>query len=226
MSFVIRPPPKPHCGVVQPATELPQLTRAELEARVHGWVEEYLDFVWRSLRSLGVPRADCDDGCQKVWWVVARKAETIQPGKERSYIFSVVMRVASEMRRSEARHYVVPLDPELPSSEPGLEELCEQRRARSLLESLLASMPWEQRVVFVMFELEGLSSHEIARSLDVPRGTVASRLRLAREAFNRALSRYQSVRKSSVRLKPVAVHAMDADGATLDELPLEGAYNE
>lgn len=222
---MIRPPPKPHCASVEPVTEVPPLSRAELEARVQGWVEEYLDFVWRSLRSLGVPRADCDDGCQKVWWVVARKAAAIQPGKERSFIFSVVMRVASEMRRGAERSSVVPLDPELPSTDPDIEELCEQRRARSLLESLLEGMPWEQRVVFVMFELEGLSSHEIARSLNVPRGTIASRLRLAREAFNRALSRYQSVRKSSVRLKSPTWESA-SEGGMADALPWEGAYNE
>jgi DNA-directed RNA polymerase specialized sigma24 family protein len=41
------------------------------------------------------------------------------------------------------------------------------------------------RVVFVMFELEELSGDEIARLLDLPVGTVRSRLRLARVAFER-----------------------------------------
>jgi RNA polymerase sigma-70 factor (ECF subfamily) len=48
-------------------------------------------------------------------------------------------------------------------------------------------MSFEQRTVFILFELEGFSSVEIARELGTSRGTVASRLRLAREALERAL---------------------------------------
>ncbi len=205
-----------HCASVEPAVALTHRERANLNACVEAWVDEYLDFVWRSLRSLGVPAADCDDGCQKVWWVVARKASQIETGKERSFIFSVVVRVASEMRRRAARDSTLPLDPELPSTQPDVEELCEQRRARGILEKLLAGMPWEQRVVFVMFELEGVSTQDIAQTLDIPRGTVASRLRLARECFNRALGRYQSCFKSGVRL------AASTQGA----LQMEGAFND
>jgi len=188
---VIPPDDARHCGNVNPVPECPS-GAADLDRKVEAWVEEYVDFVWRSLRSLGVPRSDCDDGCQKVWWVVARKAASIEPGKERSFIFSVVVRVASEMRRCADRVSALPLDMDLPSREPEAEELCDRNRARALVAELLEGMPWEQRVVFVMFELEDCNSLEIAAALGVPRGTVASRLRLAREYFNRALSRYQS----------------------------------
>jgi RNA polymerase sigma-70 factor (ECF subfamily) len=162
-----------------------------LNQRVQLLVEQNVDFVWRNLRSLGVPPADCDDGCQKVWWVVARKLSGIEPGKERSFIFSVVVRVASDMRRSEARKPEATSEVDLVCQAPGPEELYEQRRARTLLESLLEGMPWDQRVVFVMYELEGLNSVDIARALELPRGTVASRLRLGRKYFERVLGRYQ-----------------------------------
>jgi RNA polymerase sigma-70 factor (ECF subfamily) len=175
------------------------------QARLRGLVAEHLDFVWRSLRTLGVPSADCDDGCQKVWCVVAKKLALIQDGKERSFIFSVVVRVASDMRRSLAARRSVSLsgesgpgasdapllDLELMSEEPDVEELVDRQRARDVLERILSQMPWEQRVVFGMFEIEGLGLQEIADALAVPRGTVASRLRLAREVFNRCLARHQ-----------------------------------
>jgi RNA polymerase sigma-70 factor (ECF subfamily) len=167
-------------------------------------VGEHLDFVWRSLRTLGVPAADCDDGCQKVWCVVAKKLTLIQDGKERSFIFSVVVRVASDMRRSLAARRSVslsgdavsgvnepPLEAQLISAEPDVEEVLDRQRARDVLERILSQMPWEQRVVFGMFEIEGLGLQEIADALAVPKGTVASRLRLAREVFNRCLARHQ-----------------------------------
>ena len=62
-------------------------------------VVEHNSFVWRSLHRLGVREADCADGCQRVWVVVARKLETIQSGKLESYLFSVLVRIASDMRR-------------------------------------------------------------------------------------------------------------------------------
>jgi RNA polymerase sigma-70 factor, ECF subfamily len=179
-----------------------------IQTRIRQLVTEHIDFVWRSLRALGVPTGDCDDGCQKVWWVVARKVASIEPGKERSFIFSVVMRVASDMRRSAQAQRkaslgdALPLDLDLASADPSAEELCDRQRARAMLEQLLGNIPWEQRVVFVMFEVEELGLQEIADALGVPRGTVASRLRLAREAFNRALARHQERAKHPSRPLP------------------------
>ncbi len=160
---------------------------------IHQLVAEYMDFVWRSLRRLGVAEADCDDGCQRVWVVLAKKISSIEPEKMRSYIFSVVVRIASEMRRARGRHQHEELDEHTPAlTALDAEGLLEQKRVRQLLDQVLSSMSWELRVVFVMFELEGSSSPEIAEALGVSRGTVASRLRLAREAFRRGVERLQA----------------------------------
>jgi RNA polymerase sigma-70 factor (ECF subfamily) len=47
-------------------------------------------------------------------------------------------------------------------------------------------MSIDLRAVFVLFELEQTTLSEIAVLLDVPRGTVASRLRRAREYYESA----------------------------------------
>jgi RNA polymerase sigma-70 factor (ECF subfamily) len=163
---------------------------AERHRRVRELVHEHMDFVWRSLRRLGVSAADCDDGCQRVWVVVAQKVDGIEAGKMKSYIFSVALRVASEMRRFERRHRHVELDEHHTAPQPlDPEGLLDEQRARQLLDELLSTLSWDLRTVFVMFEIEGFSSPEIAEALAVSRGTVASRLRLAREAFQRGLRR-------------------------------------
>jgi RNA polymerase sigma-70 factor (ECF subfamily) len=172
---------------------------AEHARRVHALVTEYMDFVWRSLRRLGVAEADCDDGCQRVWVVVAHKVATIDPEKVRSYIFSVVLRVASDLRRSHRRHQHLEFDERLESPVPAdTEGMLERREGRQVLDQLLSGLSWDLRTVFVMFEIEGLSSPEIAGVLGISRGTVASRLRLARAAFQRVLSRYQARAASTV----------------------------
>jgi RNA polymerase sigma-70 factor, ECF subfamily len=161
---------------------------------IQGLVREHLDFVWRSLRRLGVRDADCDDGCQRVWMVLARHQEHVVPSKERSFVFSVVLRIASEMRRGESRQgrweELDDASQQSPAGETSDPERCyERRRGLEKLDALLSTMSFELRDVFVMFELEGFSSVEIAQQLGVSRGTVASRLRLARESFQGGLAR-------------------------------------
>jgi len=181
--------PLPTAPCAAPAEPTP----AQIAARVQQLVAEHLDFVWRSLRRLGVAEADCDDGCQRVWVVLAKKVAFIEPAKTRSYVFSVVVRVASEMRRANGRQQHVELDEQLLAPTAlDAEGLLDQKRARELLDRVLSGLSWELRTVFVMFELEGLSSPEIAGALGVSRGTVASRLRLAREAFQRGVDRFRA----------------------------------
>ena len=54
---------------------------------------------------------------------------------------------------------------------------------------MLEHMPDELREAFVLFELEELSPPEVARMLEVPVRTVASRVRRAREQLRTARSR-------------------------------------
>jgi RNA polymerase sigma-70 factor (ECF subfamily) len=161
--------------------------------RVHALVNEYMDFVWRSLRRLGVVEADCDDGCQRVWVVLAQKMPVVEATKVRSYVFSVVVRIASEMRRSHRRHQHLAFDElDVEPTRPEAEGQLERRRVLELLDHILAGLSWELRTVFIMYEIEGMSSREIADVLGLSRGTIASRLRLGREAFQRSLQRHRA----------------------------------
>jgi RNA polymerase sigma-70 factor (ECF subfamily) len=56
-------------------------------------------------------------------------------------------------------------------------------------------MPLELRTVFVLFELEEMTASEIAQTLDIPPGTVASRLRRAREIFHEQSRRLRAAQE-------------------------------
>jgi len=149
-------------------------------------VAEHLDFVWRSLRRFGVPAADVDDATQQVFLIANDKLPKIHAGSERSFLVGVATRVASHVRRSyhrreaaEQRLSVNPLE-----ASPNPEELTQRLEARALLDRVLDAMPEELRAVFVLFELEELSIDQTASLLILPRGTVATRLRRAREVFH------------------------------------------
>src|SRR6188508_40322 len=63
-------------------------------------VAAHADFVWRSLRRLGVPAASADDATQQVFLVAQSKLPQIVEGRERGFLFGVAMNVAAHVRRS------------------------------------------------------------------------------------------------------------------------------
>jgi RNA polymerase sigma-70 factor (ECF subfamily) len=72
-----------------------------------------------------------------------------------------------------------------------VEDLVDRRRAVELADRVLAQMEPSLLTVFVLFEIEGLSTPEIAELVGVPLGTAASRLRRAREAFRSTAARME-----------------------------------
>ncbi len=70
-------------------------------------------------------------------------------------------------------------------------DAADARAAIELCDLALSKVDADVAEVFVLFELEGLSSPEIAASLEIPLGTVASRLRRAREQFRRVVTRLE-----------------------------------
>jgi RNA polymerase sigma-70 factor (ECF subfamily) len=65
------------------------------------------------------------------------------------------------------------------------EAAAQQRRLEALFAQVLEQLSLPLRAVFVLYELEDLTMAEIAETLQLPAGTVASRLRRGREAFER-----------------------------------------
>jgi RNA polymerase sigma-70 factor (ECF subfamily) len=63
---------------------------------------------------------------------------------------------------------------------------------RAVLDALLEAMPLDLRSVFVSYELEEMTVAEIASALGVPQGTAASRLKRAREVFDRLSRRFRA----------------------------------
>lgn len=154
------------------------------------------EFVWRLLRRFGVrPDATVDDAVQRVFEIAARKAESIGVGNERAFLFKTAVLVAAEERRrlqrSRART-AEGAEHELESPDPDPEAALELRRNRQRLDDVLDTLPEKLRSVFVLYEFEGLTGIEIAGLLGVPEGTVASRLRRARERFFTAARRLRA----------------------------------
>ncbi len=154
---------------------------------------EQFSFVWRALRRLGVSEADLPDVLQEVFLVVHRRLpDFVARADVRAWLYRICFRAARDRRRKAyARREVLTSDPIEPIDEPchsALDEL-ERREDARRFEAALEHLDLEQRAVLSLFELEGMAGPDIAVALEIPLGTVYSRLRLARAAFRRAVRR-------------------------------------
>lgn len=150
-------------------------------------------YVWRNLRRLGVSDSQLDDATQDVFLVVYRRLGDFESrSKLRTWIFGIVLRVASTYRRTAARRRTEPLDERTSETEPAGDDLLERAQAGRLLRRLLDGLDDDRRAVFVLAELEQMTAPEIAAALGVNLNTVYSRLRTARRDINAALARYRT----------------------------------
>jgi RNA polymerase sigma-70 factor, ECF subfamily len=176
-----------------------ELSLAGVDApRLRRIVERHFDVLWRFLRRLGIPEADVDDAVQEVILVVARRLADIEEQSERSFVFSTAFRIASDMRRRAERRREVgdALLEGIESAGLDPEATMESQRLAVLFAQVLEQLSLELRVVFVLYELEDFTMAEIAATLGVPPGTVASRLRRGREAFERLATKSLGQEKS------------------------------
>lgn len=166
------------------------------DGRLESMFHAHYDFVWRSLRRLGVAPGSIDDAAQEVFVVVSRKLDAIVVGKEKAFLFGTALRVASDHRRSQSRK---PMGEDVDvadiSDHVSPEALLDAKRRREVLDAIVAALPDDVRPVFVLFELEGMTMAEIAPLMELPPGTVASRLRRGRELFAASIKRLEAMRR-------------------------------
>jgi RNA polymerase sigma-70 factor (ECF subfamily) len=167
----------------------PSSVDADPGRRIAALIENHHGLVWRSLRRWGVSECEADDASQQVFLVAHRRLADIAPASERSFLLQTALRVAADFRRSrerrreEAGHDLAAVAD--PTANP--EDLLDRRRARAMLDTALEAMPMDLRTVFVLFEIEELTMAEISSVIEIPAGTVASRLRRARAAFRQTV---------------------------------------
>jgi RNA polymerase sigma-70 factor (ECF subfamily) len=115
----------------------------------------------------------------------------------RTWMVKILVNRAAMLRRTRKRHPESALPPALPasagsgSSGVGAESGVE---AKLDLTTMLEALSEDHREVILLRELEGLSYEEIAKALNIPRGTVESRLHRAREELRRKFKGYLSSR--------------------------------
>jgi RNA polymerase sigma-70 factor (ECF subfamily) len=165
--------------------------------RVRALVDEHWQRTARVLRHLGVREADLDDALQQVFIVAANRLADIQAGSERAFLARTAVNMAARVRRAHGRSRELAVEADAVDAAPGPDERIDRARALRWLDEILDAMDPTIRSVFVLYELEELTMAEIATALDLPPGTVASRLRRAREEFKDRARRLQLARTAT-----------------------------
>jgi len=174
-------------------SEKPERISAEALFRAHA------SYVATFAHRLGVPRDDVHDLVQEVFLVAHRKGGYEQgPARPRTWLCAIAVRLARKSHRERARRDS--------SDSPRIElaggaernpgEQLETRRSLEHVQQALETLDLDHRAAFVLYEIERESCEEIALALEVPVGTVYSRLHHARRKFMAAHDVLASGRRS------------------------------
>jgi RNA polymerase sigma-70 factor (ECF subfamily) len=153
--------------------------------------DDHLNYVWNSLRRLGIPAADVEDLTQDVFMKVFHALGDYDPARPmKPWLFGFCFRVASDYRKHVFHDRELGVDHLEHADEahnPEQQAALGEQRAMAL--RALAEVELERRAVLVMHDFNGHSIPEIVDVLGVPLNTLYSRLRLARAEFEAAVLR-------------------------------------
>lgn len=151
---------------------------------------EYFEYVWTNLRRLGVSDLDLDDAVQDVFLIMHRRADEFEGRSTvKTWLYGIARRIAFRYRRAAERSRRRSEALALLDRERGdLDRDLATRQAWRLLYAFLDTLDEEKREAFVIGEFEGLNRQQLGHALGVNPNTAYSRLRAARERFERTFA--------------------------------------
>lgn len=152
-------------------------------------VSKYYEALYRFAFSLARDEADACDLVQQTFYIWAAKGHQLRdPSKVKTWLFTTLHRGFLESRRRQTRFQHVELDSvtdELPPAPP----LPSNRLDTAHVIETLTRMDETYRAPVTLFYLQDCSYNEIAEILQVPLGTVKSRLSRGLAQLQQLLSR-------------------------------------
>ena len=150
-------------------------------------------------------RARAEDVLQETWLKVVRSAREYEPkAKFTTWLYTIARNLCVDSARKESYRQASSLEAPtgngaggeegralgeaLPDTGASPERGAYNARLRPLIERALASLPEEQREVFLLREYSGIAFKEIAEVTGVSENTVKSRMRYALEGLRRRLA--------------------------------------
>lgn len=174
----------------------PGTAPADPRARVAALYQEHADFVVRIARQLGAPAAQVEDLVHDVFLVAHRRLGDYDDTRAspRAWLYGITRNLVYHRARSAGRseRRLRSLPEPLPARGP--DEDLARAEAGAAIDTFLAGLDEDRRMVFALIDIEGLSAPEVAHALAVNLNTIYSRLRLARRQFNQFIRRLHGER--------------------------------
>jgi RNA polymerase sigma-70 factor, ECF subfamily len=155
-----------------------------------------MDGVYRVTMAILGDEADARDATQDTFVTAWRQIRSVrEPDRFDAWLRRVAVNAARMTHRARRRRGVR----EIPQSRLGTapsQPLLDDGPAADarLLDAALRTLDIDQRSILVLHHLEGRSVAEISAMLDIPTGTVKSRLHAARKALHAAIDAEMAVR--------------------------------
>ena len=173
----------------------PDLTAEPPRPSFEDVYKSLLQYVLRVLWRMGVPARNLRDVAQEVFLVVHRRFEDYDPRLPmKAWVASIAshlalrhQRLARNRRELLARSEAERLDVADPGGDP--EALFARAETQRIVRELVQRLESDRRVVFILYELEGLDMRAIAEALQISENTAWDRLRRARREFAAAVKR-------------------------------------
>jgi len=163
--------------------DLLRQAKAGKQGAFHRLIDRHAPALLRLAPSLVPTLQDAEDLLQETFTAAFRSLNTFQERSSvKTWLYAILFRQAATLRRKIGAP-LKPLPDELPSLSPNPNARTD---ARLDLQQALDKLPQDFRAILILRELEGLSYTEIAALLDLPQGTVESRLNRARQALKNA----------------------------------------
>ena len=151
--------------------------------RIHA--QGVLNVIYRMCGNMQV----AEDAAQETFIQAWLKLQSYRPQASlKNWLYRIAINTAIDMLRKEKR--ILPGEIEdlnLRDSEPGPEMIATNSERAEVVQAAVLALPDASRAVLALREFEGLSYQEIAESLEIPVGTVMSRLNYARKLLREKL---------------------------------------
>jgi RNA polymerase sigma factor (sigma-70 family) len=151
-------------------------------------VKRHGPMVWGVTRRLLQSHQDAEDAFQATFLVLAKKAGSLrQPQLLANWLHGVAHRTALQLRSR--RKILVPLEPE---HEPADDtpDLLAWQECGMVIDRAIEELPSSLRIVFLLCQAEGITTLAASKRLNLPEGTVVSRLHRARKQLQGLLARH------------------------------------
>jgi RNA polymerase sigma-70 factor (ECF subfamily) len=190
--------------------------RGDLEA-FNQLVLLYQDFLFRVAMNILGDEDTASDAVQQALLSAFRNLRTFRGGSLKSWLSRITVNACYDELRRVSRSKDVSLkaydqdgeemEPASWLADPGPspEEQAERSAVVDAIQASLEALPEHYRLVAQLVDVEGLSYEEAADVLDVPTGTIKSRLARARDALRSSLQQYPELLPAAYMLDlPVA----------------------